>query len=75
MDKVKFLKGPSLKAFARKKAAELGQDGKGVKLVELIRLVQEKEGYVDCFRREKYCGQIDCCWQASCGAKMKTAEI
>ncbi|MBU0946842.1 MAG: hypothetical protein KJ804_17660 [Proteobacteria bacterium] len=71
MDKGKFLKGPSLTAFARKKAAELGLDGKGVKLVELIHMVQEKEGNADCFKRQESCGQLDCCWQASCGAKME----
>lgn len=71
MEKVKFLKGPSLTAFARKKAAGLGLDGKGMKLVEIVRLVQEKEGHVACFKREKSCSQTNCCWQASCGARVE----
>lgn len=75
MDKVKFLKGPALTAFARKKAIGLGLNGKGVKLVELVHLVQEKEGHSACFKREKNCSQVDCCWQASCGAKVEVQEI
>lgn len=71
MAKMKFLKGPALTALARKKAAGLGLDGKGMKLTELVRMVQEKEGYAVCFKNEKSCSQTDCCWQASCGAKVE----
>lgn len=52
MAKVKFLKGPALTALARKKAAGLGLDGKGLKLAELVRMVQEKEGYAGCFKKK-----------------------
>lgn len=66
----KLLKGPSLAAFARKKAAGLGLDGKGMKLADLVWMVQEKEGHASCFKREKECVHSGCCWQLSCGAKV-----
>lgn len=68
--KVKLLKGSSLSAYARKKAAGLGLDGKGMKLADLVWMVQEKEGHASCFKKEKTCSQAECCWQLSCGAKM-----
>ncbi|HIP83024.1 MAG TPA: hypothetical protein EYH19_05550 [Desulfocapsa sulfexigens] len=68
--KVKLLKGPSLAAYARKKAVGLGFDGKGMKLAELVRMIQENEGHTSCFKKEKTCSQLECCWQLSCGAKM-----
>ncbi len=68
--KEKYLKGPSLAAFARKKAAGLGLDGKGMKLSELVWMIQEHEGNSSCFKRQKSCSRMDCCWQLSCGAKM-----
>jgi hypothetical protein len=68
--KLKLLKGSSLAAYARKKAARLGLDGKGVKLADLVWKIQEKEGHTSCFKREKTCTQAGCCWQLSCGAKM-----
>ena len=70
MAKKFFLKGPALLAFARKKAAKLGLDGKGMKLVDLVWMIQEKEGHGSCFKREKVCRHSDCCWQLSCGAKI-----
>ncbi|MEN8199436.1 MAG: hypothetical protein ABFR63_05115 [Thermodesulfobacteriota bacterium] len=66
----KFMKGSALAAYARKKAAGLGLDGKGVKLAELVWMIQEKEGNERCFKNQKSCSEADCCWQASCGAKM-----
>ncbi len=70
MAKKKLLKGSPLSAYARKKAAELGMDGKGVKLAELVWMIQGKEGNSGCFKKEKECAQLTCCWQLSCGAKM-----
>lgn len=68
--KTKLLKGSPLAAFARKKAAELGLDGKGMKLADLVWMIQEHEGHASCFKKEKTCSQTDCCWQLSCSAKM-----
>ena len=71
MAKIKtYLKGSPLAAYARRKAAELKLDSKGLKLAELVWLVQEKEGHTACFKKEKQCKQAGCCWQLSCGAKM-----
>ncbi|THB75510.1 MAG: SAP domain-containing protein [Desulfobulbaceae bacterium] len=70
MAKVKFMKGQALFALARKKATELGVDAKNLKLAELIHKVQIKEGHTACFRNSAECPELDCCWQASCGAKM-----
>ncbi len=66
----KLLKGSPLAAYARKKAAALELKSKGLKLAELVWMVQEKEGHTACFKREKQCEQAGCCWQLSCGAKM-----
>jgi len=66
--KVKFLKGSPLAAYARKKAAGLGLDGKGLKLDALVWMIQEKEGHESCFKKQKTCSHAGCCWQASCGA-------
>lgn len=71
MAKKKLLKGSPLAAYARKKAAGLGMDGRGMKLVDLVWMIQEKEGNTRCFKKEKECAQFSCCWQLSCGAKMK----
>ncbi len=68
--KMKLLKGSSLAAYARKKAAGLGLDGRGMKLAELVWMIQEKEGHISCFKKQKSCSHSGCCWQASCGAKM-----
>ncbi len=65
-----LLKGPALSAYARKKAAGLGLDGKGLKLADLVWAIQEKEGNTACFKKEEICNQTGCCWQLSCGAKM-----
>ncbi len=66
----KLLKGSALAAYARKKAAGLGLKGKGMKLNDLVWMIQEKEGHTDCFKKEKTCSQEECCWQLSCGAKI-----
>ena len=68
--KINLLKGSALAAYARKKAAGLGLDGKGMKLADLVWMIQEKEGHTGCFKKEKSCSQTGCCWQLSCGAKM-----
>ncbi len=68
--KNQLLKGPALAAQARAKAKSLGLDGKGMKLTDLVWMVQEKEGYISCFKKQKECEQSGCCWQLSCGAKM-----
>jgi len=68
--KSQLLKGSPLAAYARKKAAGLGLEGKGMKLADLVWMIQEKEGHAGCFKNEKTCSQSGCCWQLSCGAKM-----
>lgn len=69
----KFNKGPKLFSLARKKALNLGiPQEKGVKLAELIDRIQQKEGNAPCFRQKDACSEINCCWQASCGAEMKS---
>jgi hypothetical protein len=68
--KIKFLKGSSLSAYARKKAAGLRLDGKGMKLADLVLMIQDKEGHTSCFKKKKTCSQTGCCWQLSCGAQM-----
>jgi hypothetical protein len=68
--KNQLLKGSALAAHARKKASNLGLDGKGMKLVDLVWMVQEKEGHTSCFKKQKECDQGGCCWQLSCGASM-----
>ena len=67
---VKLLKGPSLSAYARRKATGIGFDGKGMKLAELVWMIQEKEGNAVCFKKEKSCSYSECCWQLSCGVRM-----
>ena len=69
--KVQLLKGPALLAYARKKATRLRLDGKGLKLADIVWMIQNKEGHTSCFKKEKKtCTQTGCCWQLSCGAKM-----
>jgi hypothetical protein len=68
--KVQLLKGPALLSYARKKATKLELDGKGMKLADLVWMIQEKEGHTSCFKKEKTCTQAECCWQLSCGAKL-----
>lgn len=65
-----FHKGLKLYAFAREKAREFGLNDNGIKLEALILAIQEREGNRACFRRERTCPQLSCCWQASCGARM-----
>ena len=68
---MEFLKGSQLFSFARKKAAQLGiRRERGVSLAELICRIQETEGHEPCFKRRETCDQDDCCWQASCVAKI-----
>ncbi len=75
MAKTIFLKGPKLFSLARKKALILDiPQEKGVKLAELISRIQLKEGNESCFKQKDTCFELPCCWQASCGAKMTSAE-
>ena len=71
MAKQAFKKGSALLALARKKASELSIESKGVKMNDLILLIQEKEGHTSCFRKKEECQELACCWQLSCGAEMK----
>ena len=73
MAKEKFFKGPKLLSLAKQKAQQVGLNGDGLKLEVLVRAIQEKEGYTVCFREKKTCPELDCCWQASCGARMITS--
>ena len=69
---MEFLKGSQLFAFARKKATELGvRQERGISLTELIRRIQEAEGYQACFKTRDLCDQSTCCWRASCLAETK----
>ena len=75
MSKKVFLKGPKLFSLARKKALLLDiPQEKGVKLAELICRIQQKEGNDQCFKERDACLELRCCWQASCGATMISAE-
>ena len=70
MKKQKLLKGSPLFALARSKAKQLDIDSKNLKMVDLIHVVQLKEGHQDCFRKLETCEETGCCWQLSCTAKM-----
>ncbi len=70
MKKEKFLKGSQLFALARTKARQLDVDSKSMKLDQLIRTVQKKEGHKSCFKKVKTCSELSCCWQLSCKAEM-----
>ena len=73
MSRKVFLKGPKLFSLARKKALRLGiPQEKGIKLEELIGRIQSKEGNMVCYKQRETCHQVDCCWQASCSAKMES---
>ena len=66
-----YLKGPKLFSLARKKALQLDiPQPKGVKLHELISMIQEKEGNVPCYQQRQQCSHAHCCWQASCSVIM-----
>mgnify|MGYP001818771855 FL=1 len=70
MKKQKLLKGSQLFALARSKAKQLDIDSKNLKMAELIHEVQRNQGHQDCFKKLETCGEMDCCWQLSCTAKM-----
>jgi hypothetical protein len=70
MDSETFLKGAALFGVARRKAKMLGSAPGGLKLAELIHLIQLREGHTPCFRTRKSCREMTCCWQLSCGAAM-----
>ena len=70
MKKKDVLKGSQLFALARSKARQLEIDPGKLKLEQLIRQIQQKEGHQSCFRKQKSCNEMSCCWQLSCGAAM-----
>lgn len=52
-----------IKAIAKKMSIEPGSMNK----MELIRSIQEKEGYLPCFKTNPpSCQQLDCCWRSDC---------
>lgn len=67
-----YFKGPKLLSLARQKAKQIGVDSNGLNLEQLIHKIQQKEGNSECFRKNKSCAEVLCCWQASCGAKMSS---
>nr|WP_321469162.1 hypothetical protein [uncultured Desulfobulbus sp.] len=51
----------------RKKAKLLQIDAKLYGKDELIRAIQEKEGYTPCFKTGlPSCDQLNCCWRKDC---------
>ena len=51
----------------REKAKMLGLKTGGMKKVDLIHLIQSKEGNVPCFQTGiESCEQMDCCWRDDC---------
>ncbi len=51
----------------RKIAKQLGVNSFGKKKVDLIREIQRKEGYFDCYgTAEDWCDQEQCVFRASC---------
>lgn len=38
----------------------------GLSKEELIRSIQKKEGYTDCFRRDDFCEEQECLWKDDC---------
>ncbi len=38
----------------------------GMSKAELIRAIQEKEGYTTCFQREEHCDEQECLWRIDC---------
>ena len=52
----------------RKIAKKMGINSFGKKKVDLIRLIQEKEGNIPCFAtdRVKYCNELNCLWREDC---------
>jgi hypothetical protein len=51
----------------RKKAKLLQIDPKALSKKDLIRAIQQKEGYTPCFKTDQHsCDQLDCCWREDC---------
>ena len=51
----------------REKAKTLGMKTFGMKKVDLIRAIQNKEGNVPCFQTGlDSCDQFQCCWRSDC---------
>ena len=51
----------------REKAKKLGMKTFGLKKVDLIRAIQNKEGNVPCFQTGLVsCDQFQCCWRSDC---------
>lgn len=60
---------------ARAKAKKLGINSFGKTKVELIREIQRKEGYFDCYGTavDGLCDQTDCCFRISCLGEEKSS--
>ena len=59
----------------RVKAKNLGINSFGKTKTDLIREIQRKEGYFDCYATAvDSCDQMDCCFRVSCLEKDKSAK-
>lgn len=48
-------------------AKKLGVNPGAMNKQNLIRSIQEKEGYTPCFNTKQFaCDQFDCCWHSDC---------
>jgi len=52
----------------RKIAKKMGINSFGKRKVDLIRLIQEKEGNIPCFATDRvnYCNELNCLWREDC---------
>jgi hypothetical protein len=51
----------------RKKAEQMGINPDGIDTVDLIRIIQVKEGFIPCYRTGKInCPRKECAWRNSC---------
>ncbi len=52
----------------RKMAKKMGINSFGLKKIEIIRKIQEKEGNIPCFATErvKDCNELNCLWREDC---------
>ncbi|MCK8601512.1 hypothetical protein [Desulfoferrobacter suflitae] len=60
----------------RARARELGINSFGKTKIDLIREIQRKEGYFDCYGTAVggLCDQTECCFRASCLAEGKSQK-
>ncbi|MEJ2688377.1 MAG: SAP domain-containing protein [Deltaproteobacteria bacterium] len=51
----------------QKKAKSMGISPARMKKIDLVRAIQQKEGYFACFQTGKLdCAQSDCSWRSDC---------